>query len=226
MRSITRVSLVAMAVILALPAGATMIDLEFTGALVYVDTPLSGEFSVGDDVSIALSIDDSLTPTSGSNWSDYANALVSLEGIIGGDYSFSMNGNATAHLENSTTVGYGTGTWSNSWSGDRLAANTGSVVGDTVAGTNPFYWGQYAVDTSNTAFTSNPPLLSPSLDYSLFSEGFGFLSFDGGGGWILYELGSVNLEDTVVPEPATMTLLGLGLAGLAYRSRRKDHRRL
>jgi hypothetical protein len=109
------------------------------------------------------------------------------------------------------------------------------ATGDNVAGSFPVY--EYSVDISPLALNANTTyflsivndtLSSPSNWYWAWSVNGGTNMYsDDGQGWSLdnraefaFTLTNDNVQPPI-PEPATMSLLGMGLAGLIVRARRR-----
>jgi hypothetical protein len=68
-------------------------------------------------------------------------------------------------------------------------------------------------------------LLDASFNYwnnvSLSETGIALVSIDGGSTWATYNAAPLSAFDVLTPEPASVALVGLGLAAFAATRRRK-----
>ena len=120
---------------------------------------------------------------------------------------FDANGGSAdpvAFNPNSPNIQYRMNIWSNV-AGDLLPVNTGGFSGDVFSSDNTsgsFAWGYSGVDRTYSGFTSPDP-----IDYLAFTPSSP-ITLQPGEYWFSHDA-------TVVPEPGTMLLVGLGLVGLA-----------
>lgn len=106
---------------------------------------------------------------------------------------------------------------------DAIALRKGSTIIDVIGqiGFDPgSEWGTFLVGTADNTLHRKSSILggdadgSNAFDPPVQWDGFAQNTFGG--------LGSHSIDSQVVPEPATLALLGLGLAGLAASHRRKQ----
>lgn len=208
----------ALVVLTGASANATLINIEVTGTVQTVDAGIASEFSVGESFVTQITYDDATLGFSCLNCTNLPGAITSLSATFGGDYTATDDGGANnIFVGNSVGLGTPVGSWANS---DTAEFNTG-VTGANVGGNGASFFQMWLVDPSNTAFISNPPGLPSAANLPLFQEGAGLLSF-GTAGSLWFDVSSARVvQPGVIPEPATMTLMGLGLAGLALRRRNK-----
>ena len=125
--------------------------------------------------------------------------------------------NLTGHSINSITLS-GVGIYSTplfSFDGDGYSSipNPGTGAGDS-------YFGQYFASDNTLLGTTSFSAIS--IDQMTGTIDFAGLT-DGGSGWfVLEDQISFTAPPTVVPEPASLALLGIGLAGLAAARRRRQ----
>jgi len=104
---------------------------------------------------------------------------------------------------------------------DEYLINHQSFSGLTVNGAAPTVFNIGLVDTSAMAFTTDTlPLVPPTL--GSFDSFTNLIRFENNGGKdVRFDLTSFELSTPAVPEPSSIVLLGIGVAGLLIRNRRR-----
>ncbi len=201
--------------LLAVCAGANAAPITFTvdGTVGSVTPNLSGAgVAAGDPFSMTYTFESTTAPRAGSN-SSFAvfDALTSLS-FTAGAASGSSSSASEIQVDNAPGA-----------PNDRYAvvsrASQG-LTGPTLNGLGLNFASFRLDDLSNTVF-SNALTLPTSLSFSSFTSGSFFVFY----GPNLDGLINGNVTDirtaTAVPEPTTLTLMGLGLAGIALARRRR-----
>lgn len=155
------------------------------------------------------------------NGSASAGLTINLTGmVINGDVFVLANSSANALILAQADQTNGAG-WFNG--DDAIVLRKGTTILDVIGqiGFDPgAEWGTGLLSTADNTLRRKSSVLggdpngSDAFDPSAEWEGFATDTFAG--------LGSHSIQSQVVPEPATLALLGLGLAGLAGSRRRKQ----
>ena len=205
-KNLLQLSVCCMVLLLA-PTAATAdaVIFGFTGVVTQVDAPLSGEFSVGEQVVgnytfESSTADSDADPAVGF----YDNAITAFTATFGGDYT------VTQGVDNDIFVANGPP--GNDVYNTQLANPTGpTVAGLPLTGLNILL-----IDADSTVFASDALPLTPP-DLAEFEFDFsGQIFFDSPGNQTMdFQLTSL----TLIPEPTTLVLSSLGLLGLCCRRR-------
>lgn len=192
-------------------ASAAQMTLDIQGSVSYVDSAISSEFNLGDSFSMMITFDSPAVATSTElNTTFYADAITE---VVGSVESYNFIGDL------GPTFIYAT----NGVSNDIVGFRDG-FSGDVIPGMTPEYLAFDLLDASDSLFTSDPPALFSFPGIDSFDFAFASLVFrdsQNASHQVAFSIDSMTLSDTVVPEPATMTLLGLGLGAMAYTKRRR-----
>ena len=196
-------------------SGFAIPDNDPTGATSVINNPTGGAIT---DVTVAINFGDAKTSTSGHTW--IGDMIVTLE--FGGATGtlFHRVGSSTGTGSGDSSDALGLYTFNDSFTGDLWAAAVGIIGGDVPAG-------NYFPVACCAAF--GDPAIPSNLNSS-------FAGLDAAGAWTLrisdsaggdtggivgWELTIETSDATAVPEPGTITLLGLGLLGLAVAGKRR-----
>ena len=190
----------------AAPASASPITFSFQGTLTAVNSALSGTFSVGETIAGSYTFE-STTPDiapGDPNFGGYLGASTNLSFTVDGySGSFSSSG------FNATTVAL-------SFAGVDLYQVNIPFTGPLAGTASPDLFALEIQDTDQNAFATDAlPLSPPNLAlFEVRKITVFFRSAEGGES--LAFVASLNQ----IPEPSTLMLLGLGLAGVGGLRRR------
>lgn len=203
------------------PVEAMSLTFRFKGTVNQVAPELAGAFSVGQGIFGSYSFDSAETDSQSNEPNVGLYAYDSFRFRIG-DYAGAAD----------DPGGHGIGVFNDigpppSHDIYRVQNNRGipqPILADPVAGYIPVEVSFQLTDLTGTALDSDAlPLIPPDLSDFGYVRGFR-LSFvepgNVGGGPFFAVLGKV-ISVSSIPEPATVVLMGLGLAGLGYMGRRK-----
>ena len=213
------VSLFAVLPVLSLSSSvqAALIEVNYTGTTTSVGASLTGTFSVGDSVQGTV-VYDTTTPQdfASPTIAAYSAAIQSYDFLIG-SYAGSATGTIRTYNDDPT---FGDGAY--------FLGNTD--VSAAQVGGQDLSRVQLFLNTNVLTTLTNLDLpsvgdLNQLWANNIAAGNINFIEFSGSGDDVRYSLNNVTAkvitDDEVVPAPATIALISLGLAGIGYKRRKQ-----